>query len=169
MGLFDWFSAPKPVPCVIIYNVLHEEIDRIEGARDLWNQDLRGRQWQHADLSELSLFGAQCAGINLLGARLHRTDFQRLHSAAQSWRSVTRPVQVSVVLICAAVLFIVQKLAWADSTRPRTLRTPWLMRLQTFQSARFSVSGGCREGHTPDLLSDDRHTRRCPAQTAPRP
>ena len=77
MGLFDWFSAPKPVPCVIIYNVLHEEIDHIEGARDLWNQDLRGRQWQHADLSELSLFGAQCAGINLLGARLHRTDFQK--------------------------------------------------------------------------------------------
>jgi uncharacterized protein YjbI with pentapeptide repeats len=77
MGFFDWFSAPKPVPCVIIYNVLHEEIDRIEGARDLWNQDLRGRQWQHADLSGLSLFGAQCDGINLFGAQLYRTDFQK--------------------------------------------------------------------------------------------
>lgn len=62
---------------VIIYNVLHEEIDRIEGARDLWIQDLRGRQWQHADLSGLSLFGAQCDGINLVGARLFRTDFQK--------------------------------------------------------------------------------------------
>jgi uncharacterized protein YjbI with pentapeptide repeats len=38
---------------------------------------LRGRQWQHADLSGLSLFGAQCDGINLLGARLQRTDFQK--------------------------------------------------------------------------------------------
>ena len=48
-------SAPSQKPVVIIYNVLHEEIDRIEGARDLWNQDLRGRQWQHADLSGLSV------------------------------------------------------------------------------------------------------------------
>jgi uncharacterized protein YjbI with pentapeptide repeats len=77
VGFFDWFSAKKPVPCVIIYNLLHEEIDRIEGARDLWNQDLRSRQWQHADLSGLSLFGAECDGINLFGARLFRTDFQR--------------------------------------------------------------------------------------------
>jgi uncharacterized protein YjbI with pentapeptide repeats len=75
--LSDLFSAPKPKPVVIIYNVLHEEIDRIEGTRDLWNQDLRGRQWQHADLSGLSLFGAQCDGINLFGARLFRTDFQK--------------------------------------------------------------------------------------------
>ena len=78
MGFFsDLFCAPKPKPVVIIYNVLHEEIDRIEGARDLWNQDLRGRQWQHADLSGLSLFGAQCEAINLFGARLYRTDFQK--------------------------------------------------------------------------------------------
>jgi uncharacterized protein YjbI with pentapeptide repeats len=75
--LSDLFSVPKSKPVVIIYNVLHEEIDRIEGARDLWNQDLRGRQWQHADLSGLSLFGAQCEAINLFGALLYRTDFQK--------------------------------------------------------------------------------------------
>jgi hypothetical protein len=77
MGLFDWFSPPRPAPVIIIRNVLGEEIDRVEGARDLWNQDLRGRQWQHADLSGLSLFGGQCDGINLFGARLYRTDFQK--------------------------------------------------------------------------------------------
>jgi uncharacterized protein YjbI with pentapeptide repeats len=77
MGLFDWFSPPKPPLVIIIRNVLGEEIDRVEGARDLWNQDLRGRQWQHADLSGLSLFGARCDGINLFGARLYRTDFQK--------------------------------------------------------------------------------------------
>jgi Pentapeptide repeats (8 copies) len=77
MGFFDWFSPPKPAPVIIIRNVLGEEIDRIEGTRDLWNQDLRGRQWQHADLSHLSLYGAQCDGINLFGARLYRTDFQK--------------------------------------------------------------------------------------------
>ena len=110
MGFFDWFSAPKPVPCVIIYNVLHEEIDRIEGARDLWNQDLRGRQWQHADLSGLSLFGAQCDGIIFLGLAYTVQIFRGRHYATQSWLSVMPQVQVSVVLICAAVLFIELKL-----------------------------------------------------------
>jgi uncharacterized protein YjbI with pentapeptide repeats len=76
MGFFDWFSPPKPAPVVIIRNVLGEQID-IVNARDLWNQDLRGRNWNHADLSGLSLYGAQCDGINLLGARLFRTDFQK--------------------------------------------------------------------------------------------
>ena len=76
MGFFDWFSPPKPAPVVIIRNVLGEQID-IVNARDLWNQDLRGRNWNHADLSGLSLDGAQCDGINLLGARLFRTDFQK--------------------------------------------------------------------------------------------
>ena len=43
---------------VIIRNVLGEEIDRVEGARDLWGKvDLRGRQWQHADLSGAWLDG----------------------------------------------------------------------------------------------------------------
>jgi hypothetical protein len=49
MGFFsDLFGAPKPAPVVIIYN-MHEEIDRVEGVRDLWGKvDLRGRQWAHA-------------------------------------------------------------------------------------------------------------------------
>jgi uncharacterized protein YjbI with pentapeptide repeats len=74
--LSELFSAPKLKHVVIIYNVLHEEIDRIP-ARDLYNQDLRGKQWMHADLSGMSLFGANLDGANLFGARLHRTDFQK--------------------------------------------------------------------------------------------
>jgi uncharacterized protein YjbI with pentapeptide repeats len=77
VSFFSKFSKPKPAPVVIIYNVLHEEIDRVVGAWDLVGQDLRGKQWAHAELSDLSLYGAQCDGINLLGARLHRTDFQK--------------------------------------------------------------------------------------------
>jgi uncharacterized protein YjbI with pentapeptide repeats len=76
VGFFDWFSPPKPAPVVIIRNVLGEQIDVVY-ARDLSGQDLKGRQWPHADLSSLSLWGAQCDGINLLGARLFRTDFQK--------------------------------------------------------------------------------------------
>ena len=55
--LSDLFSGPKSKPVVIIRNVLGEEIDRREGARDLWNQDLRGRNWSHADLSNVSPLG----------------------------------------------------------------------------------------------------------------
>jgi uncharacterized protein YjbI with pentapeptide repeats len=77
MGFFsDLFCAPKPKPVVIIRNVLGEEIDRIP-ARDLYNQDLRGKQWMHADLSGMSLFGANLDGANLFGARLYRTGFQK--------------------------------------------------------------------------------------------
>ena len=61
---------------IIIRNVLGEEIDRVP-ARDLYNQDLRGKQWMHADLSGMSLFGANLDGANLFGARLLRTDFQK--------------------------------------------------------------------------------------------
>jgi uncharacterized protein YjbI with pentapeptide repeats len=76
MGFFDWFSPPNPAPVIIIRNVLGEEIDRIP-ARDLYNLDLRGKQWMHADLSGMSLFGANLEGANLFGARLYRTDFQK--------------------------------------------------------------------------------------------
>ena len=61
----DLFGTPKPAPAVIIYNVLHEEIDGVEGVRGLWDRDLCGRNWSHANLSGLSLYGAQCNGINL--------------------------------------------------------------------------------------------------------
>ena len=68
---------PKPVPVIIIRNRLGEEIDRVEGVRDLWGQDLRGRQWAHADLSGMLLDGANLEGANLLGARLVNTSFCR--------------------------------------------------------------------------------------------
>ena len=47
------------------------------GFRDLYNRDLRGKQWMHAELSGMSLFGANLGGANLFGARLFRTDFQK--------------------------------------------------------------------------------------------
>ena len=74
--LSDLFGTPKPAFVIIIRNVLGEEIDRVF-ARDLYNQDLRGKQWMHADLSGMSLFGANLEGANLFGARLFRTDFQK--------------------------------------------------------------------------------------------
>jgi hypothetical protein len=76
MGFFDLFAPPKPMPVVIIRNVLGEEIDRVE-AHELSGQDLRRRNWSHADLSGLSLDGANCEGINLFGARLVKTSFCR--------------------------------------------------------------------------------------------
>lgn len=71
------FGKPKPSPVVIIRNRLGEEIDRVEGVRDLWGQDLRGRQWQHADLRGMILDGANLEGANLFGARLVNTSFCR--------------------------------------------------------------------------------------------
>jgi uncharacterized protein YjbI with pentapeptide repeats len=76
VGFFDLFATPKPVPIVIIRNVVGEEIDRVEGY-DLSGQDLRGRNWSHADLSGRLLDGANCEGINLFGARLLKTSFCR--------------------------------------------------------------------------------------------
>jgi uncharacterized protein YjbI with pentapeptide repeats len=70
------FAKPKPTPPgVIIRNVLGEEIDRVESVYHLAGADLRRRQWPHADLSGLSLDGANCEGINLFGARLIGTFF----------------------------------------------------------------------------------------------
>jgi hypothetical protein len=82
MGFFDWFPPPKPAPVVIIRNVLGEEIDRIP-AWDLCNQDLHGKQWMHADLSNISLAGANCEGINLFGARLVHTAFLQSESTGR--------------------------------------------------------------------------------------
>ena len=77
MGLLsDLFGAPKPQPKFLVKNVLGEVIDELP-FRSLEGQDLRGRNWNHADLSGLSLWGARCDGIQLLGARLFRTDFQK--------------------------------------------------------------------------------------------
>jgi hypothetical protein len=78
MGLFDWFSPPKPAPVVIIRNVLGEEIDRVEGVHDLWGGvDLRGRNWSHAELSGMWLDGSDLTGANLFGARCVGTSFAR--------------------------------------------------------------------------------------------
>jgi hypothetical protein len=93
-------------------------------------------------------------GANLFGSRLYRTDFQKAHFAAQSLRSVTRPVQIFGVLIFGSVLSIELKLVWADGTRLRILLMPWSTRPQIFQSIRFLVSGGCREGHTGNSFGD---------------
>lgn len=71
------FSKPKPVHVFIIRNVLGEEIDRVEGVRDLINADLRGRQWPSVDLSGMSLYGANLEGANLIGGRFVRTSFYR--------------------------------------------------------------------------------------------
>jgi hypothetical protein len=153
----------------IVRNVLGEEIGRIP-ARDLCNQDLHGKQWMHDDLSGMSLFGANLEGANLFGARLYRTDFQKASLAAQSLRSVTQPAQIFEERIFGGVRFIEQRLVCAEVERhPRILRIAWLTRPQTYQSMRFLVSGGCREGHTPDLLSGDRHSRGFSVQAAARP
>lgn len=73
--LADLFGSPKPERVVIIKNVLGQEIDRVEGTWHLSGQDLRGRQWAHADLSGMFLDGAKLEGANLLGARLVNTSF----------------------------------------------------------------------------------------------
>ena len=167
MGFFaDLFGTATPAPVTIVRNVLGEEIDRIRWCN---GEDLRRHVNALGALSEMSLFGAQCDGINLLGARLFRTDFQKASLRGAELAFSYAAGASFVVLICAAVLSIEQKLVWVDGTPLRILRTPWLMRPQTFQSVRFSVSGGCREGHTTDLLSGDRHPCRCPVQAAARP
>jgi len=87
------FTKPKPTPPgVIIRNRLGEVIDRVEGVWDLTNADLRHRQWAHADLTEMSLDGANCERINLFGARLVRTSFCRatLRNAELSFSDATQ-------------------------------------------------------------------------------
>ena len=83
MRFFEWFFGPKPALVMIIRNVLGEEIDRMP-ARDLYNQDLRGKQWMHADLSGMSLFGANRRARICLGLAYTGQIFKRLHSAVQS-------------------------------------------------------------------------------------
>jgi hypothetical protein len=155
--LSNLFGSPKPTPVVIIYNALHEEIDRVQGVWDLSGVDVRGRNWSHADLSGLSFYGAQCDGINLFGARLYRTDFQKAslrraelafsYAAGANFRSA----DLRECSLYRAEIGLGRRHSSA------ILLMPWSTRPQTFQSIRFLVSGGCREGHTPDLLFGDRH------------
>jgi uncharacterized protein YjbI with pentapeptide repeats len=74
--LSDLFGAPKPVPSVVVKNVLGEVLLEIR-RRDLVGANLQNLNLAHADLSNVSLWRAQCDGINLFGARLYRTDFQK--------------------------------------------------------------------------------------------
>ncbi len=92
MKFFSVFSKPKPAPVVIIRDRLGREIDRLEGVWDLSNQNLKGRQWAHAELSGLSLDHADCEGINLFGARLVKTSFSgcNLRDAEVSFSDATR-------------------------------------------------------------------------------
>jgi uncharacterized protein YjbI with pentapeptide repeats len=86
------FAKPKPTPPgVTIRNVLGEVIDRVEGVWDLHGADLRGRKWQHANLSGISLDRANCESINLFGAQLVKTSFVRcnLHNAELSFSDTT--------------------------------------------------------------------------------
>lgn len=86
------FSKPKPSPPgVIIRNRLGEEIDRVESVWHLTNADLRHRQWPHANLSGMSLDGANCEGINLFGARPIKTSFSgcNLRNAELSFSNAT--------------------------------------------------------------------------------
>jgi hypothetical protein len=70
------FTKPKPEPPgVIIRDVLGKQIDHVSGVWHLAGADLRGRNWSHVDLSDRSLDGANCEGMNLFGARLMKTDF----------------------------------------------------------------------------------------------
>jgi uncharacterized protein YjbI with pentapeptide repeats len=89
VGLF-WFSSTKPQPRFLVKNVLGEVIDELP-VWDLAGQCLRGKQWPHADLSGLSLDGADCSGINLFGARLVKTSFSRcnLRDAEVSFSDAT--------------------------------------------------------------------------------
>jgi uncharacterized protein YjbI with pentapeptide repeats len=77
MGLFHWFSTPKPMPVVIINNVLGEVLLQIPGRWDLIGANLKGLDLAHADLSGMFLDGADMSGANLFGARCVGTSFAR--------------------------------------------------------------------------------------------
>jgi uncharacterized protein YjbI with pentapeptide repeats len=77
MGFFDLFTAPKPMPSVVLKNVLGEVLLEIPGRCDLIGATLQGLNLAHVDLSGLSLSGANLEGANLFGARLVRTSFYR--------------------------------------------------------------------------------------------
>jgi uncharacterized protein YjbI with pentapeptide repeats len=94
MGFFsDLFGSPKPGPVVIIRNVLGEEIDRVEGTRNLFYQDLHGHQWPNVDLSCLSLQGANLEAANLMGGKFVRASFAKcnLRTVDMAYGNAARP------------------------------------------------------------------------------
>jgi Pentapeptide repeats (8 copies) len=91
VNFFGILSKPKPVPCVVIKNVLGQVLLQIPGRYDLIGANLRGLNLAHADLSNMSLDGANWEGINLFGARLVKTSFTRcnLRDAEVSFSDAT--------------------------------------------------------------------------------
>lgn len=101
------------------------------GFRDLYNRDLRGKQWMHSAACRYSarIWEARiCLGLAYSG-QISR----RLHFAVQSLRSVTQPAQIFEALISGDVHFIELKLVCAEvGTPPPILQTPWSTRPATY-------------------------------------
>ncbi len=141
--LADLFGTPRPAPVTIIRNVLGEEIDRVP-ARDLYNQDLRGKQWMHADLSGMSLFGANMEGVNLFGARLYRTDFQKatLRGAELAFSyAAGANFRGSDMRGCS--LYRAEIGLRRTDTRLQILQMPSLMRLAISRKSKCLANAGC--------------------------
>ena len=73
--LSSLFAKPKPLPTVVLRNVLGEVLLELPGRPDLTGANLNGLNLAHVDLSGMSLWGANLEGTNLMGARLVRTSF----------------------------------------------------------------------------------------------
>ena len=73
--LSSLFGEPKPLPTVILRNVLGEVLLELPGLRDLIGADLKGLNLAHVDLSGMFLWNVNLEGTNLMGARLVRTSF----------------------------------------------------------------------------------------------
>jgi uncharacterized protein YjbI with pentapeptide repeats len=71
---------------------------------NLVGANLQDLNLAHADFSNVSLWGPSVMGSICSALVCSEQIFTRRHFAAQSLRSVKKPVQVSVVLICATVL-----------------------------------------------------------------
>jgi len=69
------FSAPKPVPVIIIRDRTGREIDQVRGW-NLCNRDLRNRNWPGVDLSGQDLDGSDLSGTYMIGADLRGASLQ---------------------------------------------------------------------------------------------
>ena len=69
---------------------------------------------------------------------------KRHHFAAKSFRSVTQPVRIFVVLICGDVHFIEQRLVCSEvGTYLRISPTRWSMRPATYPNLKCLANAGC--------------------------
>ena len=108
-------------------------------------QDLCGRNWSHADLSGLSLYGAQMRWDKSFWAHGYTGQTsKRHHFAAQSFRSVTQPVRIFVVLMCGDVHSIQQRSVCSEiGTYLRISPTRWSMRPATYPNLKCLANAGC--------------------------